>query len=330
MTEPSRSARDARLSVVVPVYDEEAVLPQLRRRLEAVLSSLAADFEVLFIDDGSSDGTARMLAAFHAEDPRLKCVHLSRNFGHQAAVSAGLALASGDLVCVMDADLQDPPELLPQLVAEWEKGNDVVYAIRRERKESRVLVALFALFYRLLARLSTIPMPVDVGDFALVSRRVLDELNRLPEKERYVRGLRAWVGFRQTGVAYERSARELGRSKYSLSALARLALNGIVSFSDKPLILVTIAGLAISCAAFLYGLTLVGIRIFWGGIITGYASLMGALLFMSGIQLVALGIIGLYLSKIFQEVKGRPTYLVRETRGIGGEYEATGGSAKQR
>lgn len=321
MTTPPRSTSEAFVSVVVPVYNEEDVLPELRRRLCAVLGDQGLRFEVILVDDGSSDATPELIRSFHQEDPRWKGVHLSRNFGHQPAITAGLAYAGGDIVCVIDADLQDPPEVLPRLMAEWEKGYDVVYAVRRERKERWAFVALAAFFYRLLARLSTIPMPVDAGDFCLVSRRVLDELNRLPEKERYVRGLRAWVGFRQTGVSYERSARSLGRSKYSLWALSRLALNGIISFSDRPLILVAIAGTVVSALAFAYGLYLVGLRIFFGGIVTGYASLMAAILFLSGVQLMAIGVLGLYLSKIFQEVKARPSYVVRATRGLGGPGE---------
>jgi len=216
----------------------------------------------------------------------------------------------------MDADLQDPPEVLLRLLAEWEKGSDVVYAVRRERKEHWAKVALYDLFYRLFARLSSVPMPLDAGDFSLLSRPALDAMNRLPEKERFVRGLRAWIGFRQTGVIYERQARAGGSSKYGLVGLARLAMNGLVSFSDKPLIVVMLFGLAISAAAFVYGGYLVARKLVWGGVVTGYASMMAALLFLSGIQLLAMGVVGLYLSKIFQEVKARPAYVVRSLRGF--------------
>jgi dolichol-phosphate mannosyltransferase len=311
-----RSARQARVSVVIPVFNEAAVLPELRQRLCAALGGSDAGFEVVLVDDGSGDASPGMIDRMHEEDPRFKCVHFSRNFGHQAAVTAGLAFATGDVACVMDADLQDPPELLASLLSEWEKGSDVVYAIRRERKEHWTQVALYGLFYRILARLSTIPMPLDAGDFCLISRRALDELNRLPEKDRYVRGLRAWVGFRQTGVSYERDARRAGESKYSLMGLTRLGLNGIISFSDKPLVYVTVAGIGVSALAGLYGTYLVVTKLLFGGIITGYSSVMGAVLFLSGIQLLALGVVGLYLSKIFNEVKARPTYIVRETRGF--------------
>ncbi len=322
--EPRRVDR-ARLSIVLPVYNEEEVLPALQARLCGVLTEVAADFEVILVDDGSSDGTAQLIDALHDEDPRFKCLHLSRNFGHQPAVTAGLAAASGDVVCVMDADLQDPPELLPRLLAQWEAGFDVVYAVRRERKEHWLLVRLYQLFYRLMAGLSTIPMPLDAGDFCLLSRRVVDELQRLPEKERYVRGLRAWVGFRQTGVPYERDARHAGASKYSLLGLTRLALNGIVSFSDRPLLLMMGIGVAISAVAVLYGSYLVAARLFLGNIITGYASMMSALLFLSGLQLVVMGVLGLYVGKIFQEVKARPTYVVQSTRGLDGESYSQSG-----
>jgi dolichol-phosphate mannosyltransferase len=316
MTATARNVRDALLSVVVPVFDESAVLPELRRRLVAVLEEAGARFEVIFVDDGSSDGTAALVDQMNEEDPRFKCVHLSRNFGHQAAVTAGLHHATGDVACVMDADLQDPPEVLLRLLAEWEKGSDVVYAVRRGRKEHWAMVALYELFYRLFARLASVPMPLDAGDFSLLSRPALDALNRLPEKERFVRGLRAWVGFRQTGVEYERQARAGGSSKYSLAGLARLATNGLVSFSDKPLVVVMLFGLAISAVAFLYGGWLVARKLFWGGVVTGYASMMAALLFLSGIQLVAMGVVGVYLAKIFQEVKARPSYVVRSLRGL--------------
>jgi glycosyltransferase involved in cell wall biosynthesis len=291
-----------------------------------VLERSGARFEVIFVDDGSRDGTGALVDAMHDEDARFKCVHLSRNFGHQAAVTAGLHHARGDVAAVMDADLQDPPEILLRLLAEWEKGSDVVYAVRRARKEHWLLVRLYELFYRLMARLASIPMPLDAGDFSLVSRPVLDAMNRLPEKERFVRGLRAWVGFRQTGVVYERDARAGGRSKYDLLGLARLAMNGLISFSDKPLIVVMLLGIAISLGAFGYGIALVVRKLVWGGVLTGYASMMGALLFLSGIQLVAMGVVGIYLSKIFQEVKARPTYVVRSLRGI----EPEGCSAPER
>lgn len=303
--------------MVIPVYNEAAVLPELRRRLTAVLEGIGADFEVLFINDGSSDATAAILDRLHDDDPRFKCLHFSRNFGHQAAVTAGLRYASGDVSCVMDADLQDPPELLDALLSAWEDGADVVYAVRRARKEGALKVGLYKLFYRLLMQLSSTPIPLDAGDFCLMSRPVLDRINALPEKERFVRGLRAWVGFRQVGVEYERAARQGGESKYTLAGLVRLAMNGIVSFSDRPLVYLTVVGLVVSTGAFGYGAYLIALRIAYGNVITGYASLMSALLFLGGMQLLATGVLGIYLSKVFLEVKGRPTYVVAAARGVG-------------
>jgi len=292
------------------------VLAEFRRRLVSTLEQVDAGFEVVFVDDGSTDETARIIDCMHGEDPRFKCVHLSRNFGHQAAVTAGLRYASGDVTCVMDADLQDPPEVLIRLLAEWEKGHDAVYAVRQTRREKRLKVAFYKLFYRALTRLSDVPMPLDAGDFCLLSRRVVNEINRLPEKERFVRGLRAWVGFTQVGVAYDRDVRFAGESKYGFAGLIGLAVNGIVSFSDKPLIYVVVSGSMISVAAFLYGAYLIARRLLYGNVITGYASLMSGVLFLSGVQLLALGVIGIYVSKVFQEVKARPTYIVRSLLGI--------------
>ena len=292
------------------------VLAEFRRRLVSTLEQVDAGFEVVFVDDGSTDETARIIDCMHGEDPRFKCVHLSRNFGHQAAVTAGLRYASGDVTCVMDADLQDPPEVLIRLLAEWENGHDAVYAVRQTRRENRLKVGFYKLFYRALTRLSDVPMPLDAGDFCLLSRRVVNEINRLPEKERFVRGLRAWVGFTQVGVAYDRDVRFAGESKYGFAGLIGLAVNGIVSFSDKPLIYVVVSGSMISVAAFLYGAYLIARRLLYGNVITGYASLMSGVLFLSGVQLLALGVIGIYVSKVFQEVKARPTYIVRSLLGI--------------
>jgi dolichol-phosphate mannosyltransferase len=316
MSTGRRTAQTAKISVVVPVYNEISLLEELRRRLAAALEPLAADFRVILVDDGSTDGTAELADKFHAEDARFCCVHLSRNFGHQAAVTAGLHYADGDVTCVMDGDLQDPPEVLSQLIAEWERGHEVVYAIRSDRKENWVLVKLYETFYRLLARISTVAMPVDAGDFCLMSGIVVEQVNRLPEKERFVRGLRTWVGFRQTGVRYERDARRGGDSKYSLMGLVQLAINGIVSFSDKPLLYVMVFGLLVSAGAFAYAGYLVLYAMF-GYVVTGYASLMAGVLFMGGIQLTAMGIIGIYLSTVFKEVKARPTYIVGSLCGLG-------------
>ena len=324
VTTGARHIRAARVSVVVPVFNEEAVLPELRRRLTATLAAAVPDFEVVLVDDGSTDGTPALVDRIHDEDARFKCVHLSRNFGHQAAVSAGLRFARGDLVCVMDADLQDPPEVLPSLFAAWEQGNDVVYAVRRTRPENALKVGLYRLFYRLLMRLSSVAIPLDAGDFCLLSQAVAREINRHPERERFVRGLRAWGGFRQAGVEYDRDARAAGASKYTAASLVRLAMNGIVSFSGKPLVYVTVIGGGISVLAFAYAAYLIALRIFFGHVVTGYASLMSALLFLGGMQLVATGVVGIYLRTVFQEVKARPTYVVATLRGLEASGEEAG------
>jgi dolichol-phosphate mannosyltransferase len=318
MSEDERLVANMTISVVVPMLNEADLVPELRKRLASTLEGLGRDFEVVFVDDGSTDGTAEAMARAHEDDSRFRCVHLSRNFGHQAAVTAGLQYASCDLVCVMDGDLQDPPEVLPLLVAEWERGSDVVYAIRKGRKENPVLVALYEIFYRVLARMSSVAMPLDAGDFCLMSREVVGHINALPERERFVRGLRTWVGFKQTGVQYDRAARSQGISKYSLVGLVRLAISGIVSFSDKPLIWVMMVGLATSAVAVGYGVWLVMYRLIFGGLITGYSSLMASILFLSGVQLTSMGIIGIYLSTVFKEIKARPTYIVAKTRGLEG------------
>jgi len=316
MSYRSRTARSCRLSVVVPVLNEQQVLPELHHRLRNALEHIGAEYEVIFVDDGSTDKTPDLLEQIHSQHPSFKYIRFSRNFGHQAAVTAGLEHSSGDATCVMDADLQDPPEVLASLLEKWEQGYDVIYAVRRRRKESWIKVALYHLFYLLLSRLSAVPMPMDAGDFCLISREALNQINALPEKERFVRGLRAWVGFEQVGVQYERDSRQAGRPKYTIIGLLRLALSGIVSFSHKPLVYVMIMGLLVSGVAFIYAFYLVLLKIFLGGQITGFASLMGGLLFLSGIQLISLGVIGIYVSKIFTEVKSRPTYVISMTRGL--------------
>ncbi|HEU5322427.1 MAG TPA: glycosyltransferase family 2 protein, partial [Methylomirabilota bacterium] len=242
------------LSVVVPVLNEERSVPELCRRVRAALAPTRLDFELLFVDDGSTDGTAGLLRALHEEDPRVKCVHLARNFGHQAAISAGLRAAGGDAVVVMDGDLQDSPELLPGFVERWRAGYDVVYAVRERRPESWPKRAAYRVFYRALSRLSQIDVPVDSGDFSLMDRKVVDVLNAMPERTRFVRGMRSWAGFRQTGVAAARGERFAGRAKYTYRKLLRLALDGFFGFSYRPLQLASVFGAAVSVVALLLAL----------------------------------------------------------------------------
>lgn len=307
----SGGSRPPRLSVAVPLHNEETGIPELLRRLAAVLDALpGGPHEMVFVDDGSSDRTFELLASAAQKDPRIVVVSLSRNFGHQAALSAALDHATGDSVVLMDGDLQDPPEAIPTLLAEQKKGFDVVYAKRVHRKEGWILRLCYFLFYRLIAVVSNIRLPLDAGDFALLSRPVLEKVRALPEHHRYLRGLRSWVGFRQTGVAIERAPRAAGRSKYSAMRLFRLAFDGIFAFSMAPLRAASILGLLVMIAAFLYALYAVYVRLFLGISPTGFTALIVVVTLLSGVQLLVLGVIGEYLGRVYEEAKGRPLYVV--------------------
>jgi polyisoprenyl-phosphate glycosyltransferase len=311
------------ISIIVPCYNEELVLPELFRRLDAAAGTWGLDYEVICVDDGSSDRTWELLKCQHAINPRWKCLAFSRNFGHQTAISAGLYHSTGDAAAVVDADLQDPPEELGRFIAKWREGFDVVYAIRQKRKEHLIKRVCYWSFYRLMAGLVPFDLPLDSGDFCLMDRRVVATLDAMPERNRFVRGMRAWAGFRQVGVAYERQARAAGRSKYSLQKLGKLAWDGIFSFSTAPLRLASYVGLMIS------GLSLLGIiftlcqRIFagWFGRIglapvPGYATIVISILFLGGVQLLCLGILGEYIGRIYDEVKHRPLWMLRECEGL--------------
>jgi dolichol-phosphate mannosyltransferase len=301
------------LSVVLPAYNEQEVLPLAYQRLSAMKSVLAereVDYELVFVNDGSRDDTARMLDELALSDPHVRAVHLSRNFGHQAAVTAGLEMARGDVVAIMDCDLQDPPEVLPDFLSKWREGFQVVYAIRKKRKEWFGKRLAYWTFYRLMRLVSELDIPLDSGDFCLMDRSAVDLLNGLPERQRFVRGLRTWIGLKQTGVEYERQARQAGVPAYTLSKLLKLAADGLVSFSGAPLRLVMRLGLLGVVAGFALGLWVLLDTIFIHRAPRGWASLACLVLLMSSIQLLSLGIIGEYLSRIFLEVKGRPTYLI--------------------
>jgi glycosyltransferase involved in cell wall biosynthesis len=300
------------LTVVVPVFNEEGTLRELYRRLALALTP-ADTWEVVLVDDGSVDDSWRMMRDLAALDSRLRLVRLSRNFGHQAAITAGLDAARGEAVIVMDADLQDPPELIPELVSRWRDGYDVVYAVRAERRgESAVRLLSISFFYKLLRRIAGNDIPANVGDFRLVSRRVVDALGTMPERARFLRGMTSWVGFRQTGVRYEREARFAGTSNYPPRKLLRLALDGITSFSTFPITLVTWLGfvLVVFCLGVL-GWTLYT-RFFTHDAPQGWTSLLVVVLLLGGVQLLSLGIIGQYVARIFEDVKQRPLYLVAE------------------
>jgi dolichol-phosphate mannosyltransferase len=312
------------LSVVVPLFNEAESLGELHRRLGEALRNLALSYELLMVDDGSRDDTPELLKRLQAEDPHLVILRLSRNFGHQAAVSAGLDHCRGQAVILMDGDLQDPPEVIPEFVAKWREGYEVVYAIREKRKEGLLKRAGYYLFYRLLRSISDLEIPLDSGDFSLMDRKVVEALRALPERKRFVRGLRTFVGFRQTGLRYERAARGAGRPKYTLAGLMGLAADGLVSFSSRPLRLVTYAGLFAALFATLLTVWVIVDAVSARTAPRGWASLIVIVLFMGAIQLLALGTLGEYIRLIFLESKERPAYIVAEHRRGGGGGAAEG------
>jgi dolichol-phosphate mannosyltransferase len=310
------------ISIVVPAYNEQDTIALLYKRVTSAAAGWRDDYEFIVVDDGSTDATLQLLTGF-AVDPRLKVVSFTRNFGHQAAVTAGLMHASGDIVAVIDADLQDPPEELERFLQKCREGYDVVYAIRANRKESALKRAAYFLYYRLLRFLANIDIPLDSGDFCVISRRALDTLNALPERNRFVRGLRTWIGYRQIGIAYSRPARAAGAPKYTLRSLMNLALDGVVNFSFMPLRIVGITGLALGVLA-LAAAAAFALQYFADATVMGYnprrapgwTSLMLTILSLSAVQLFALGVLGEYLGRLFEETKRRPPYLIATTLNI--------------
>jgi glycosyltransferase involved in cell wall biosynthesis len=303
------------LIAVVPCHNEAEVLPRLHRRLSAVLDGIDAETRILYVDDGSSDGTQGLILDLAATDARVGTILLSRNFGKEAALTAGLDHAVGDAVVVLDADLQDPPELIPEFWARFLDGHDVVYGVRRSRAgESWLKRATASAFYRTIGRLSRTPVPAETGDFRLLSRRALDALKGLRERHRFMKGLFGWVGFRQVGVPYDRAPRAAGRTKWNYWKLWNFALEGITSFSAAPLKVATYVGVLTALAAFAYGVWIVVKTLLWGDPVAGYPSLMTVILFLGGIQLIALGLIGEYLGRLYEESKQRPLYLVDTAR----------------
>lgn len=306
------------LSVVIPIFNEEETLEALYARVSAALEATGETFEVILVNDGSRDGSERMLREFHRRDPRFKSVHFSRNFGHQTAITCGFDHSRGQAIVVLDGDLQDPPELLPDLLARWREGYDVVYAVRQKRKEGLLKRAAYKGFYWLLRRVSYLDIPLDSGDFSLIDRRVIDVMGSMPERNRFVRGLRTWAGFRQSGYEYAREARFAGESKYSLGKLMKLAFDGLVSYSYVPLRLVSNVGMLVSAVALVYMTYLLVARFFGGTPIEGWTSTVVIMLFLGGVQLLSLGVIGEYIGRIFEEVKQRPHYVVRDRVGCDG------------
>lgn len=305
------------LSVVIPVFNEEASVPELWRRLSATLEKLPFGWEVIFVDDGSIDRTGALLDELAGKDARVKVVTLSRNFGHQAALAAGLDHARGDAVVLMDGDLQDRPEALAEFVKEWEKGAEVVYAVRVARQEPWPLRACFKVFYWLLARASRVRQPVDAGIFCLVDRRVADVIRAMPERNRYFPGLRAYAGFRQKGVPVERDARPDKKARVGFWGLVRLALDAIFAFSYAPIRVFTFLGLAIAACSFLFLVKVVVHKLLAPqDVVLGIASLLVAVLLLGGLQLIMLGVVGEYIGRIYEESKRRPYYVVAAKRNL--------------
>ncbi|HEX6943390.1 MAG TPA: glycosyltransferase family 2 protein [Gemmatimonadaceae bacterium] len=312
-----RSSSAMRLvSVVVPVFNEQESIDRFYDRTTAVLGALEGlSWEIVFVEDGSTDGSFARLSELAARDHHIRVLKFSRNFGHQIAITAGIDDARGDCVVVIDSDLQDPPEVIPAMVEQWRKGFDVVYGVRSEREgETAMKLMTASMFYRLLGRLTNVQIPANVGDFRLMSRRVVDQLKLLREKDRFVRGLVSWVGFRQTGVTYHRQAREAGVTKYPLGKMMKFAFDGITSFSTAPLKVATWTGYLAALAAVLYLLS-VFVQRAMGITVEGWATIMVAMLFLGSVQLICLGILGEYLGRIFNEVKPRPMYVIEERLG---------------
>jgi dolichol-phosphate mannosyltransferase len=308
------------LSIVVPLYNEEEVFDELSTRLQLVMARLATlRVEVILVDDGSLDRTPARIAELCHADARFRGVLLSRNFGHQLAVSAGLQEARGKRVAILDGDLQDPPELLPDFLDKLREGHDVVYGVRRQRKEPFYKRGCYWLFYRLMRRLAPIDIPLDAGDFCMMDERVVRLINAMPERHRFLRGMRAWAGFRQVAFPYERQPRAAGSPKYTLSKLVRLALEGIFTFSEVPLRLATYLGLLVASASLIWALVIVCWRLFLDDSLPGYASITTGVFFLGGVQLICMGILGEYIGRIHSEVKGRPLFVIERRIGFDDE-----------
>lgn len=307
-------------SIVAPVHNEEVLVPEFYRRVVAVMESLGEPFEVVLVNDGSSDRSPEIMRQLHAEDPRVKVINFSKNFGHQIAITAGIDYAQGQAVVVLDSDLQDPPEVIVRMIEQWKQGFQVVYAVRAERAgETAFKKVTASFFYRLIRRITNVDIPADTGDFRLMDRRVVDALKAMREQKRFMRGLSAWVGFKQTGVSYKRDPRTAGETKYPLRKMIRFALDGITAFSYLPLQLATFAGFTIAGISLLGLIAVIVLRLTGSQAFFGQASTLVSVLFLGGIQLIFLGIIGEYLGRIYDEVKRRPLYIVAEELGFAEE-----------
>ena len=306
------------ISIICPVHDEEANLVKLYDRVSRVMDQLHVRWELILVDDGSQDGSAEQIAKLHYLDGRVKGIRFSRNFGFQIAVTAGLNAASGDAVILMDADLQDPPEVIPDLIARWRDGFDVVYSVRSERDgETWFKKATAVAFYRLIHRITSVNIPMDTGDFRLMDRRVVDSIIRMPERSRFLRGMVSWAGFRQTGLPYHRQPRFAGKSKFTLGKMIRFAWDAITSFSNVPLQIASWVGFALAGLSGIGMVLGIGLRLAGANPpLAGQAATLVAVLFLGAVQLICLGIIGEYLGRMYDEVKGRPLYLVEQTWGL--------------
>jgi len=305
-------------SLIIPIYNEEETIPELYRRVSDVMDSLDDSVELILINDGSRDRSLKLILELQERDARVCYISFARNFGHQAAVTAGLNFARGQVIVVLDADLQDPPELIPKMIESWQAGYHVVYAQRTKRKKESWFKRLTAyVFYRLLRQLADVDIPADTGDFCLMDRQVVDVLNSMPERNRYIRGLRAWIGFRQTAVKFERDPRFAGEVKYTFKKSLALAVNSLVSFSKIPLRISTYLGLFSALIALLMALLV----LYWrlqqpDSPVTGLATILIAVFFLGSVQLISIGILGEYIGRIYEEVKGRPAYTIAEIAGL--------------
>lgn len=303
-------------SIVIPIYNEQDIIPELYRRVSAVLDLLGDKAEVILIDDGSADKSYDGMEEIHKKDSRFKVLRLSRNFGHQVAITAGLDYATGDAVILMDGDLQDPPELFSEMIAKWKAGYHVVYTVKRSRKENALMRFAFSLFYRLMHTFSSISIPMEAGNFSLLDKRVVEVMRNMPERNRYISGMRAWAGFQQIGVEFHRDARYAGKPKMTLKRLVNLALDGLISFSNAPLRLAIYVGVASAGFSFLGAAFVIYEKLFTNKAILGWTSTIVAITFIGGMILLTLGVIGEYIGRIYDEVKHRPIYIVKDKIGL--------------
>lgn len=320
-----------RYSVVVPVYNEEAVVQECYNRLSTVMQSLEQDYELIFVNDGSRDKTEEIISSFAKTDCHVKLITFSRNFGHQAAVSAGMDASCGQAVILIDADLQDPPEVIPEMIAKWKEGYDVVYGVREKRKgESAFKRVTAKLFYRFLAAQTDVDIPVDTGDFRLIDRKVCDVLTGLTEKNRYIRGLVSFAGFRQIGISYVREERFAGETKYPLKKMVNFALDATTSFSKKPLKIAGYVGTCMAAASFIYLFIALYQKLFTDTTVSGWASTVSIMLLFHGVTLMILGIMGEYIGRIYDEVKNRPLYIIKEKIGFETASKGDKGNAAEK